>query len=65
MTDPINARSARGTELLLNPSVRLSNAPVPGLRVSVKADYQNYQSKDEDSFAYRKFIWGLEVDYLF
>jgi hypothetical protein len=65
VTDPINARSTRGTELLVNPSLRFSHAPMQGLRVSAKADYQNYDSKDEDNFAYRKFIWGLEIDYLF
>ncbi len=65
LTDPINDRDNRGLETMLNPSVRLSNSPARGWRVSAKGDYQKYSSKDTDNFAYTKFIYGLEIDYIF
>lgn len=65
VTDPINDRDNRGTELLVNPSARLSHSPARGWRLSLKGDYQKNNSKDEENFAYSKFIYGLEIDYIF
>lgn len=65
VTDPINDRDNRGVETMLNPSFRLSHSPAHGWRVSAKGDYQKNISKDTDNFAYTKFIYGLELDYIF
>lgn len=65
VTDPINNRDNRGTEILVNPNARLSHSPARGWRISAKGDYQKNQSKDESNFAYSKFIYGLEIDYIF
>lgn len=64
-TDPINARSERGRELLINPSVRLSKTFHKHWRGNLKYDYQKNISKDEDNFAYTKSIYAFELEYLF
>lgn len=63
--DPINNRSERGLELLINPSARLSRMLGRRWRGNLKYDYQDYKSKDEDLFAYKKSIYSLELEYLF
>ena len=64
-TDPVNNRSQRGRELLFNPNARLSKVFGKNWRGSVKYDYQNNNSKDEEGFAYKKSVYGVEVEYLF
>jgi tetratricopeptide (TPR) repeat protein len=64
-TDPINDREARGRELLINPSLRLSKAFRKHWRANLKYDYQKNQSKDTEQFAYTKSIYALELEYLF
>lgn len=64
-TDPINNRSERGRELLINPSARLSKTFARHWRANLKYDYQNNQSKDEDGFAYKKSLYSVELEYLF
>lgn len=64
-TDPINARSTRGRELLFNPSARLSKTFHKNWRTSLKYEYQKNDSKNEDNFAYTKSIYALELEYLF
>ncbi len=64
-TDPVNDRSSRGRELLINPSLRLSRMLGKSWRANLKGDYQQNQSKNKDSFAYKKTIYALELEYLF
>ena len=64
-TDPINNRAARGRELLLNPSVRLSKTFKRHWRANLRYDYQKNHSKDTENFAYTKSIYALELEYLF
>lgn len=64
-TDPINDRSARGKELLFNPAMRLSKTFKKNWRANARIDYQDYQSKDKENFAYKKQIYALELEYLF
>jgi tetratricopeptide (TPR) repeat protein len=64
-TDPVNNRSIRGRELLINPSARLSKMFFQKWRGNLKYDYQNNQSKDKDGFAYKKSIYSVEIEYLF
>lgn len=64
-TDPINARSTRGRELLINPSARLSKTFKKHWRGNLKYEYQKNSSKDEDNFAYTKSIYAFELEYLF
>lgn len=63
--DPVNNRSERGRELLVNPSARLSKMIAQKWRGNLKYDYQNNKSKDEDGFAYKKSIYSVEIEYLF
>jgi tetratricopeptide (TPR) repeat protein len=63
--DPINNRAARGRELLLNPSARLSRTFKKHWRANLKYDYQKNNSKDTDNFAYTKSIYAFELEYLF
>jgi tetratricopeptide (TPR) repeat protein len=63
--DPINNRSERGRELLINPSARLSKIFWQKWRANLKYDYQNNNSKDENAFAYKKSVYSLELEYLF
>jgi tetratricopeptide (TPR) repeat protein len=64
-TDPINDRSARGRELMINPSARLSKTFKKSWRANLKYDYQKNNSKNEEAFAYKKQIFGFELEYLF
>lgn len=64
-TDPVNDRSSRGRELLINPSLRLSRMLGKSWRANLKGDYQQNQSKNKDSFAFKKTIYALELEYLF
>lgn len=64
-TDPVNDRSNRGRELLVNPNARLSKLFGKNWRGNLKYDYQDYNSKDKDSFAYKKSVYSVEIEYLF
>lgn len=64
-TDPINDRSSRGRELLINPTARLSRTFKKSWRANLKFDYQKNNSKNEEAFAYQKTLYGLELEYLF
>lgn len=62
--DPINDE-VRGTEFLLNPSVRLTRSVGRNWRTTLRYDFQDYKSDDEDNFAYRKHLYALEFEYIF
>lgn len=64
-TDPINNRSARGREFLINPSARLSKTFKKYWRANLRYDYQKNNSKDTENFAYTKSIYAFELEYLF
>lgn len=64
-TDPINNQSARGRELLFNPSFRLARTFKKNWRANLKYEYQRNNSKDTENFAYKKSIYALELEYLF
>ncbi len=64
-TDPINNRSARGRELLLNPSVRLSRTFAQRWRSNLKYEYQRNKSDDKSNFDFTKSIYAVEFEYLF
>lgn len=63
-TNPIN-NSARGTEYLINPNARLSRTFARNLRGNLKFDYQNNKSDDKENFAYKKYIYSFELEYVF
>lgn len=63
--DPVNDKSARGDELLINPNVRLSRTLGKRWRANAKYDYQDYDSKDKARFAYKKSVYSFELEYLF
>ena len=63
-TNAIN-NSDRGTEYLINPSGRLAKNISKNLRGSLKLDYQDNKSGDTENFAYKKYIYSLEVEYVF
>ena len=63
-TDPVN-NAARGDELTLNPSLRLSKPMWKRYRLSFHADYMQNDSKDRDNFAYKKTFYGFELEYIF
>lgn len=64
-TDPINARSSRGRELLINPNARISKTFKKSWRANLKYDYQKNNSKDRENFAYTKQVYAFELEYLF
>lgn len=64
-TDPINARDTRGTELLINPSARLTKTIGKSWRANLRYDYSENQSKDKTNFAYKKTTYAFELEYLF
>lgn len=64
-TDPVNNRSERGRELLVNPNARISKNLTKHWRGNLKYDYQNNDSKNEEGFAYRKSVYSVEIEYLF
>lgn len=63
-TDPVND-SVRGQELLFNPSARVSRVLMKNLRGNLKFDYQDNKSDDKANFAYRKYIYSFEMEYVF
>lgn len=63
--DPINNRSQRGRELLVNPNVRLTKSLSKNWRGTAKYDYQKNNSKDQAGFAYQKSVYSVEIEYLF
>jgi tetratricopeptide (TPR) repeat protein len=63
-TKPLN-NSARGTEYLINPSARLSKTFKKSWRGNLKFDYQDYKSEDTANFAYKKYTYSFELEYLF
>ncbi|MBA2405798.1 MAG: hypothetical protein H0V66_13565 [Bdellovibrionales bacterium] len=63
-TKPLN-NAARGTEYLINPNARLSRIFKKNIRGSLKFDYQDNKSDDEENFAYRKYTYSFELEYLF
>jgi tetratricopeptide (TPR) repeat protein len=65
VTDPINDRSNRGVEVLINPGARLSRTFGKHWRINLKYDFQKNISKDIDDFAYTKSLYAFEVEYLF
>lgn len=62
--DPIN-NTGRGTEYLINPSARLSRIFKKSWRGNLKFDYQDYKSDDTANFAYKKYTYSFELEYLF
>ena len=64
-TDPINDRIARGRELLINPSTRLSKTFAKRWRANFKYEFQKNFSKKSEAFAFQKHITGFEFEYLF
>jgi tetratricopeptide (TPR) repeat protein len=63
-TNPLNDTD-RGTEYLFNPSARISKILRKSLRGNLKFDYQKYNSDDEDNFAYKKYTYSFELEYIF
>ena len=63
--DPVNLRSFRGIETLVNPSARLIRNIGKNWRAILKYDNQKYDSKDQLLFSYKKETYGLELEYLF
>lgn len=63
-TNPFN-NSDRGQEFLYNPSGRISKTFRNNWRSNLKVDYQKYTSGDEANFAYSKYIYSLELEYVF
>ena len=63
-TNPLH-NTARGTEYLFNPTARISKILRKSLRGNLKLDYQKYNSKDENNFAYKKYTYSFELEYIF
>lgn len=63
-TDPFN-NANRGKEFLFNPSGRISKTFKNNWRSNLKVDYQKYTSEDEVNFAYTKYIYSFELEYVF
>ena len=61
---PLN-NEARGTEYLINPNVRLSKTFKKSWRGNLKFDYQDYKSEDTANYAFKKYIYSFELEYLF
>lgn len=61
---PIND-SARGTELKISPSFRAAKTFKGNWRGNFKIEYDNYDSKDSANYAYKKYLTGVELEYLF
>jgi hypothetical protein len=64
MINPYN-NSDRGFEYLLNPNIRLSKTFGKSWRGNLKADYQDYSSKDTENYAFQKYTYSFELEYLF
>jgi tetratricopeptide (TPR) repeat protein len=65
VTDPINDRSDRGLETLVNPFLRLSRSFGKNWRLNSRFEYQRNNSKDKKNFAFTKNIAGMELEYIF
>lgn len=63
-TNPLN-NSERGTEYLYNPSARLSKVLRKNMRGNLKFDYQDNKSNDTENFAYKKYTYSFELEYIF
>lgn len=65
VTDPVNNRSRRGIENNFTPNVRLSRNIGKNWRLNTRLEHQRNNSKDKTSFAYKKNIIALELEYIF
>ena len=65
ITDPINDRSNRGIEKLLNPGLRLNKRFGKNWGANFRFEHFENISRDADNFAYRKDLLALELEYLF
>lgn len=65
VTDPINNKAARGTEILFNPSARISKVFKKNWRANLKYEYQKNNSKDTENFAYTKSSYAFELEFLY
>lgn len=65
ITDPINNRQERGTEALINPSLRLSRDIGKNWKLNSRFEHQTNNSKDKTNFAFKKNLLGLEAEYLY
>ena len=65
ITDPINDRENRGLETLLNPSLRLSRDIGKNWKLNSRFEHQTNNSKDKTNFAFRKNLFGLELEYVY
>lgn len=63
-TKPLN-NTARGTEYMYNPSARLSKVLRKNMRGNLKFDYQKNNSDDTANFAYKKYTYSFELEYIF
>jgi hypothetical protein len=57
--------SVRGTEYMINPTARLTKPITKSWRGNLKFDYQDYKSGDSANFAYKKYVYSLELEYVF
>jgi tetratricopeptide (TPR) repeat protein len=64
-TDPVNDRARRGLEMMVNPNARLAKTFGRRWRGTLKYDYMQNSSKDEQSFAFKKSQYSVELEYLF
>lgn len=55
----------RGIEYLFNPSARLTKNFKKNWRGNLKFDYQKNTSDDEENFAYQKYVYSFELEYIF
>jgi tetratricopeptide (TPR) repeat protein len=65
VTDPINNRSERGTESLLNPNIRIYRNIGKNWKLNSRFEYYRNNSKDQKNFDYKKNLFGMELEYLF
>jgi tetratricopeptide (TPR) repeat protein len=63
-TNPLN-NTDRGTEYMYNPSARLSKVLKKNVRGNLKFDYQDNKSNDTANFAYKKYTYSFELEYIF
>ncbi len=64
-SDPINDRSNRGIEWLLNPSLRLSKSFGKNWRVNSRLEHSRNVSKDKENFDYKRNLVASELEYIF
>lgn len=64
ITDTKEQNAARGTELLLNPSIDLSKEIKENLKISINYDYTKSKSKQSD-YSYQKNVFTTELRYSF